>query len=333
MTLLDECPEAGQFMMEVTENVERYKRFPSERFAKLVIAVMATNAVDRQNEVIDPGCLEDMAAQINRDSLWLTVEHNPLMAPIGRALAARRFYARESGIYFVAGVLGVYDCEKLPSFSDIGIDTAAATPDDVQGIDQAEQIPTAQIAFNPHEIDTAAVTQMLQCAPEFVDRNPMLVGRKSADPIAILTVLASVWLLVSNPFSKKFLERLGEKSADAAIAFLSWLKNEVLATFARIDSNNPLFELQMPYKGCVVEFFVASREPEILVKATHSVHEAAQHSLNLVDRLEHLGVQKLVYAYDPATQRWLPLYAATRMGGVISDRRALIVLDQFRQSQ
>jgi len=117
----------------------------------------------------------------------------------------------------------------------------------------------------------------------------------------ILTVLVSVWLLTSNPFSKKFLERFGEKSADAAIAFLSWLKDWV---FTRVAQLNPktLFVLEAAYKGCKVEFVTSSTDPATLIEATQRVHDAAQSAIALVDKLEHLGIQKLIYEYHQPTK-------------------------------
>src|SRR5258708_39825257 len=104
MNLIDESPEAQEFFRDVASDIEKHKRFQEERFARVLTGVLATSAVDSQNEVIAPECLEDMAMQITRDSLWMMVEHNPLIGPVGRVLAARRFYAPQSDLYFVATV-------------------------------------------------------------------------------------------------------------------------------------------------------------------------------------------------------------------------------------
>jgi hypothetical protein len=49
----------------------------------------------------------------------------------------------------------------------------------------------------------------------------------------------------------------------------------------------------------------------------------------LIDTLEHLRVIKLVYEFDLETQDWFPLHAATKYGGVISDRPYLIAIDEL----
>ena len=330
MDLIGQSPEAQDFLRTVVSNIEPYLLFPDERFMTISTGVLATSAVDLQNEMIDPGCLEDMAAQINKESLWMMREHNPLLGIIGRVFAARRFYAPESGIYFVAIVNGLYDLDRLPTFQDFGVDIS--TPFEIAyDAPETEKIAEARLAYSPHEIPETTIEEMLEQAPEFVARDAALQARKSAEPTPILTVLASLWLLTSNPFSKKFLERLGDESAVAAVAFFSWLKDRVFTKVAQLNPKT-LFVLETAYKGCRVEFVTSSTDPAILIEATQSVHNAAQSAIVLVDKLEHLGIQKLIYEFHLPTKKWLPLHAATRGGGVISNRAALIVLDQLYQA-
>jgi cation transport regulator ChaC len=331
MDLIGESPEAQEFFRSVASDIGRYLLFPDEHFTMIRAGILATSAVDRQNEIISPNCLESMAAQINKNSLWMLREHNPLLGIIGRVLAAGRFYAPGSGIYFVATVNGFYDLDRLPGFQDLGVDISPPT-ESAYDLPETERIAEARLGYSPHEIPETAVEEMLEQAPEFVARDAALQGRKSAEPTPILTVLASVWLLISNPFSKKFLERFGEKSGDAAIAFLSWLKDRVFTKVAQLNPKT-LFVLETAYKGCRVEFVTSSTDPAILIEATQCVHGAAQSAVALVDKLEHLGVQKLIYEYHLPTRKWLPLHAATRGRGVISDRPALIALDQFKPAK
>ena len=331
MDLIGESPEAQDFFRAVASNIGRYLLFPSERFTTARPCILATSAVDRQNEVIDPDCLEDMAAQINKGPMWLRREHNPLLGIIGRVLAAGQFYAPESGIYFVAAVNGFYDLDRLPTFRDLGVDISLSG-ESAYDLPETERVVEARLGYSPHEMPETVVKEMLEQAPEFVAHDATLQGRKSAEPIPILTVFASVWLLMNNPFSRKFLERVGDKSGDAAIAFLSWLKDRVFTKLAHLNSKT-LFVLETPYKGCTIEFVVASTEPATLIAATQCVHDAVKSATALVDKLEYLGVQELIYEYHQPTKTWLPLHAATRGGGVISNRTALIALDQLRSGK
>src|SRR5271165_5518196 len=102
MNLIRECPGAQEFLRAAAANIETKLLFPAERFSAVQAGILATSGIDLQNEMIAPECLEDMAAQINEHSMWLTREHNPLLGIIGRVLAAGRFYAPESQLQFVA---------------------------------------------------------------------------------------------------------------------------------------------------------------------------------------------------------------------------------------
>jgi hypothetical protein len=169
---------------------------------------------------------------------------------------------------------------------------------------------------------------MLRDAPPGVEREPSLVGRKCADPITIVAVTASAWLVSSNPFSKKFLEVLGEQSARTAIEFLSWLKHKVIAEIAKLQ-RECLFVLEIPEDGYTVEFVVASKEAAVLISAIDSVQSAVLSSMALSAKLKHTGLEKLVYEYDLSAKQWVPIYATTRLAGVIANRPSLMALDRI----
>jgi hypothetical protein len=85
--------------------------------------------------------------------------------------------------------------------------------DEAFEITKAHERYEAQIAYSPHEIYPEFINELLRDAPDIVNPKPKRSLRKEIDPIRIFTVLASIWLLASNPFSKKFLERYGEETA------------------------------------------------------------------------------------------------------------------------
>jgi len=329
--LIGESQEARNFCLAARADIGRYLLFPEERFMRIDMGIAATEEVDLQNEAIPPESLEELAAHMNSTLVWLMREHNPLLGIIGRVLTAGRFYAPQSGIYFVAVVNGLYDLNLLPTFEEFGVDVLPPI-EIAYGRPEPERTAEARLACSPHEIPDDVVAEMLEQAPECVAREPTLKVRKNADPVPILTVLASFWLATSNPFSKKFLECCGEKGAEEAIAFYSWLKDGIIAKVAQLAPKKLLFVLETPYKGCRVEFVTASTDPAVLIEAVQCRPDAVQAATALVDKLEYLGIQKLIYAYHLPTKKWLPLHAATRWGGVIANRAALIVLDQFGQA-
>ena len=88
MDLIGESPEAQAFFRTVESNIGSYLLFPDERFTTISAGILTASVPDLQNEIIDPDCLEDMAAKINKDSMWMLREHNPLLGIVGRVLAA-----------------------------------------------------------------------------------------------------------------------------------------------------------------------------------------------------------------------------------------------------
>ena len=234
--LIDEVPAAKRFITAACQSWEKYKRFPLEEFINVRGAVLATSGVDLQNECFAAEGLYEMADQIRQHSLWLMHEHNPLVPPLGRVLAAKAFYSPESRLHFVAGVLGLYDPSKYPSFSSVGWHVGMPLAElSAPELGDANWEKTIALSYNPHEIPPLMIEQLLQERPPEVAPQPALVGRKAADPLTILALSTSLWVLTSNPFTKKFSERLGERAADTAIELSSWLKDRVVAAFSGLD--------------------------------------------------------------------------------------------------
>ena len=246
------------------------------------------------------------------------------------ALREDGFDSSAFGQNIMRQTLATYDSNSYLSFSDLGIDPQL---DDEAVVDlpEAERATFASISFNPHEIEDSVIAEMCEHAPAFVDQEPTLTFRKSAEPKAILEIAASLWLLCQNPFLKKFLERYGERSADASLVFLSWLKTEVFPRLTR-SARDPLFVLHFAHKDCRVEFIVPSNDVIVLASASESVHTAIPSAVMVVEKLAHLRVERVVYEYHVTSARWLPRFAVTQYGGILSDRRWLIALDRLAAS-
>src|ERR1035441_10107128 len=190
-SLIDEVPEARRFIDSACRGWEKFKRYPLEEFTDVRGAVLATSGVDLQNESFAAEGLYKMAEQIRQDSLWLMHEHNPLVAPLGRVLAAKCFYAPNSRLHFVAGVLGLYDSSQSSRFSSVGCDIEKLPVEPITaGMDDTTR-ELLTLSYNPHEIPPAIIEDLLRDAPPEVVRQPALVARKAADPLTILAITTS----------------------------------------------------------------------------------------------------------------------------------------------
>lgn len=333
MDLLEEVTEAKEFCKSVLRDIHSYKLYADETFSHLHRAILSSSAVDLQGEAFTPDALETGARRINEEILWIGVHHDPLIQPYGRVISAKVFYSPISKIHFTAAVIGYFDPTNLPTFADLGVDSYLSLDGRNEILPRFEDEPfRGHLAFNPHEIDRAIVLDMLESSPDFVAKQPLRSLRKTADPdpLTIISLIVSIGILLYNPFSKKFLERYGERAADGSIAFFSWLSAKVFAALNDLKQKRVLFELVSEYKGCRVQFVTNSNDTAILCEASNSISRAASSAVALIDGAKHLEFQRLIYEFDLKTRKWLPLHATSKKVGVISDRPYLIAIDQMK---
>jgi hypothetical protein len=324
-TLIDESPEAQAFLSSSLKDASKYRLFPEEAFSTIEPAVLASSEVDLQGERMTMEGLNALADTINRDGLWIGVRHDPRNHPVGRAFRAGVFLAPQRNIYFVAALVGTYDCARLPKLSE-------ATERGPVGVGEVaiDQIPIdigGKISFNPHEIPETLVRDMLSDAPTSVDRLPSEDARKADVPLPILTVILPVVVLL-GPFLKKFEERMGERAADECIKIMSWIKNTVIRGLAELN-REVLLVLRSPYKGCDIELVIGSQSRDIRVDAARLAGSACQQAIRIIDALQDLCPIRVVFEYDSVRKEWLPLYAVTRQRGVLTDQPKLVAISQF----
>jgi hypothetical protein len=324
-SLVDESLEAQAFLSSSLKDASKYRLFPEEAFSSIEAAVLASSEVDLQGECMTMEGLNALADTINRDGLWIGVGHDPRNHPVGRAFRAGVFLAPQRNIYFVAALVGTYDCARLPKLSEA---TQRGRPRAGESV--IERIPTdveGGISFNPHEIPEKFVDDLLSSAPPSVGRVPTEEARKAAVPLAILKVTVTVAVLL-GPFLKKFEERLGEHAAGECIKIMSWIKNTVIRRLAELN-REVLLVLPSPYKGCDIELVIGSQSRDVRLDAANLAGSACQEAIKVIDALEDLCPIRVVFEYDSVRRQWLPLYAVTRQRGVLTDQPKLVAISQF----
>jgi len=329
VNLIDESVEAREFSSGVIADLDSFKLFPGEYFAGVIESVLSGTGMDKQGETAQTADLEALVTAVDTREFWLRREHDPLIHPIGRVLAAKTFYSPARNIHFVAGVVGFYDAGKIPNFSSIGIDVSSLPAPEVT-IPYSPQIARALVEFNPHEIPPSIINEMMQTAPICVDLSAAEQFRKGEVSLAILHVSASIWLLSKTPFGTKLQERLGEKVADAAVEFLKWIGGPVAEKLRQITGRDSRLVVSFEYRSCEIEFVLKGNEgPVITAAAMQSIEAAANASLSLVDALAFAVPRRVTYGFDGTTNKWFPLHATTRNKGVITNQPYLIALDNL----
>lgn len=316
-SFIERVPSASAYCERVIEEVDRHKLFPEEQFADLAMGVLSTTGLDLQGDMVTLAALKGMQARIEQNGLWGSAEHDPLIPMIGRVLSSQVFFDEASGTHFLAGVFAYYDSQTFPSFESLGIRTA---------ISEASEFPpdlperVIRVLFSEHEVPGGIVSASIAEAPPTIDRDVGTSFRKAADPHATVHLLVNLGFLLFNPFSKKFLERLGERAADGVIATWAWVTKSLWRRLQTLKKRRLLLVIETDYKNCRIEFALDNTDEETLARALQSLHLASGSAVALIDQIEHLKPEVLVYEFDTRDSVWKPLHAATRGAGVFASR-------------
>lgn len=331
-TLIEKVPRAMEYCKRVVENIEKYKMFPGEEFEQIISGVLSTTEEDTQGDKMAKEDLYSMAKRIKENIVWQRVEHNPLIQPIGRTIDAEVFPIPKSNEYFLAGILGIYSMANIPRFCelDVGLKKDFQEENYDFKIDFSE--PQVKLSISPINFGKKILDEMLSTKPNLVENEIILEVRKAADPIEIVKLYAAIYLLIQNPFSKKFLETFGEEAAKSVISFLGWVKEEVVKKVHEVrKKKKTLLEFQSKYKNCNIEFVIDETEDTAKYKkAIDSISYAARSAICLIDQLENLEPQLLIYEFDIKNEDWIPIHAATKKRGIISDKPKLIALEKYK---
>ena len=326
--LIQETPAAADFIKSVKANIEKFRLHEGESFAHLHPAILATTDVGTDGGRFSMDELEAFGQ--GTEPIWCGVEHDPLIQPAGRIVAIKAFQSPVSGTGFLAGVIGQYSKESYRTFKDVGINESTSADLSVLFAGVGGHDPEAGLAYSPDEISPVTIEEMLSDAPSWVEREPGLQYRKAAVPPPILTLLLKATVLLWNPFSKKFLERSGEKAADAAAELFSWLTKTVFRKFTELTQEKVFFQILTLHSGCRIAFVIPSKNSDALTEAMSSVGDAFVDAVGLIETLASLEVAVLTFEYDLNLKKWLPLHAATQKGGIIVDRPHLIVVKELQ---
>ena len=328
----NKIPEASKFCDNVIENIQNYKLYPEENFISLTKGILASTRLDSQNEQFTIENLKSFQEKINNDILWFGINHDPLIQPHGRAIAAKIFYAPQSEEYVLFVVTGYYNVTKFFKFKDIGIDSKNTIHEEhtIPPFDIEKTV--IRIGFNKKEMDTDTASQFehdIANAPEFVIKEIDYRFRKTSDPFTTITICIPIWLIIANPFSKKFLEVYAEEAAKKSLEIFKWIIDYIISKVNKIKNERVLIEYESPCRSCHYQFLIDTKNTSKIIKATELLYKAGNNSLYLYQNLQKYDVVKIVYKFDTMNEHWEPIYAVTKKLGIISDKPTLIALDKL----
>lgn len=327
-----EIPEAGIFCNKISENIEDYKLFPEEKFIEIKHGILASTQIDRQGESFSFEQLKSFEEQINNRTLWFGVNHDPLIQPYARAIAAKLLYAPDTKIFALFLVTGCYDVNNYPKFIDIGIDLSKVEINDSDIPPFNLEKTKIKIGFNKQEISNAIVRELekeINESPEFVEKDIDYRYRKAVDPVTTISIAIPIWLIIANPFSKKFLEIYAEEAAKHSIKIIKWIIKSIINKVNQIKNERVLIEYESPCRGCHFQYLIDTKDTNKITKATKLLYQAGYSSIFLYQNLKTYDVQKIIYKFDTDNEQWIPIHAITKKLGIISDKPVLIALDNL----
>ncbi|XXS90017.1 hypothetical protein WMF17_44085 [Sorangium sp. So ce362] len=326
-----ELPEVMAFYDDVLKNISSYRLFPQENFTHYILGVLATSSVDAHGDVMAEEALTDMVLRVQDGPLWSLAEHNPIVQPIGRVIAAKKFYSPADAKHVVVGVVGTYDLSQLPTFADVGLTDDGPSDHLPTDSDPSDTDHFFQLGLTRHDLSPDMVADLLASAPSLVSRDVDRRVRKTLNVETVISILLPSYLLLKTPFLQKFGERLGDKAADSVLESLTWVKTKLARAVDAHSKREVLYELTIRNQDCTIQFLIDTKDLVIVEEAIEKLPEAVQRAGRLLVNGAHLEMDKLVYLYDRREgKRWIPLHAASRKRGVISDRPYLVSLDSFK---
>ncbi len=329
-SLIESNKEAADFCEAIIANIDHYKLTEDESFVELCPSVLMTTLVDAHHHAFARSSLENLVERIGSRPFWVGVEHDPLVNPQGRVIAAKIFESEEEGnaFSFVAAIIGTYDESNFTSFDEALGKPLEMDPDEAFPDELTESREVISLAYSDVEIDGKLASEWVQGSPSLIDKNLRQSLRKELDPITIVTIFGAGILL--KPFASKLGEKLGEKAGEEVGLAYDWLKRKVFTTFKNLRGRAFRLQFIYDYKGAHVEFVVPSKDEGLVTDAVDNLGQAYIIAIKVIDQLEAAVPDKLVMEYDTEGRVWRPAHLATQKLGVIADRPTLGALDKMQ---
>ena len=279
-------------------------------------AIISTTHVDSQNECMSLEALYSMAEQAKKHPIWVTVDHDPAIPPIGITLEAQ-VVKLEDGHHALQAKSAIFDHGSYPL-----LEKPRDLADLTSEIELYSSENSISIRFNPHHVDDKVFDGL-----EEINGIPVIyvhAGEKSQDP--------PWWIIFAlTPLFDGFLKGIyheitGETIEDTGKNFARFVKHHLIEFKKRASdiyqakkqTSSPDRRYYIIYEFCIGQ---TSCEALILLKGNDAAEafkeiEMAEDSLEEFFKLSqtitetHGNLDKLKFAFIPF-RGWEILYATT----------------------
>ncbi|MBK8943669.1 MAG: hypothetical protein IPM32_00220 [Ignavibacteriae bacterium] len=308
----------------IKSNIENLKLFPEEEFKELMEGIYVTTNKDSQGEKLPKKFLEKYVEKVQKEPFYTLLGHDNSYPPIGRVIDCKLFYDSEDDEYFVYGITGIYDQDKLTRLSSLSNISSFFK---VNNVTENFEI---YLALDSYSIEKNDYDDLIRNFPKFSPRTIEDRFYKAAEPIATFTIVSTIFLLLANPFSKKILETYGERTVKIIDEFYYYLKKHFFIKLLNKNYNRVIAEIESEYKKCKIFLVVDNKNADNIDVAIESIPEATFSACNFIENISDLEPTKICFIFKTKSNKWQPEYIVTSKKGVIIDKPILFMLEKYK---
>ena len=321
----------GDFMLDLLTypDAERWlndaiRRHSSEIYGKIKPAVVWTNALDEEGQLIVPIDPNELSRRINRDPFIILHNHDP-GNPKGQVLESAVF-DDGSGVVFVAAIMGFYAGGNTIEFGsmDLNLNDVYQSPRELPDLPKEASI---ELVFDPRDVSPQWIEYISKDAPLKIRINESSYNdaQTTHELISIgIGYLAIVW----NPFVTAVASEAGKKTYTAFHNWISKLFNELS------ERKNPIINIVSHQSGCQIFFILRGKDVKQHYAAHRMLSSAGVQAVELIRKLKEQDKvpTQLTYEWDKEAQLWYPSYTVLTDKSIIVDRGTLIAIEQLPKS-
>lgn len=297
------------------------KRHSSNIYGSIKPAVIWTNALDDDGQLIVPIEPNELSQRINQNPFTILHNHDP-GNPKGKVLESAVF-EDESNVVFVAAIMGFYAGGNAVEFSSINLNINDFYPPP-QNLPDMPNGASIDLVFDPRDFSSQWITQITKNAPlEVTIHSSSYNDAKHTHELINIGIgyLAIVW----NPFVTAVASEAGKQ---VYTAFHNW----ILKIFNELaERKNPIVNLVSQQSECQVSFIFRGKNVNQHYAAHRMLSSAGVQAAELIKNLKKQGrdPEQLTYEWDKEAQRWYPSYALLADQSIIIDTSELIAIEQL----
>ncbi len=288
-----------------TISSSKIKAFWKARYEVTAIRnIISSTHRDLQGDSISRSGLESYADCINDSGLWLNVDHDPTLPPVGRVSNAT--VVRNTDDHYVLYA----DIAPLPADAYLLLTERSSSA--AVGRDETEDVPVAPpryvFTYNPHVVPEDIVRDITSVSDR-VDSQPQVQKSLTADLLLGGIIIVGGWSI--KTMAKGFLDQVGRNLADVA----SRKASQTLQRRRRhrnATKGRGLISITIPTQEWTVHGHVMGRTTKSFHQGFNALDSLAHDAEEFAMRYETEMWSEAHFQFNHNTNSWEFLYAVRR---------------------